>query len=455
MSSSLHSITNFSSEASFQISNNDALMLEPEKALYDSNEDQEQAKIINPSSSRQNKELSPAFSNHSSRESTSVTELSLPNSPLLKPDTPTQGTLRPDHNEIQFEPLDYEGRDSFPCPEIHKENSWQFLTKFPAQGEYTDNDDQLNSMCSNKNTTIPTESEPGITSSIDHVEDNHNSTKNELNQLTPEDDQILLKLVVQLKNSWKKIFKRFNLLRKKSVPLHALRARYAELVPKVSKTKGKFSHKEDCLLAKYYSELGSDWQKISTLMKNRTPNMLKNRYYSYIRKKKLLNELLNEHEEEERQQASAVNTSMEPDYVDTIKFFIDNDNAPNSYRIIDVNRINSVQFLMSSMNDEDELHVKITPPQTFSKNFTEPIKIELPDPQNYNMTPNLHPNNINERLINTHITKLKEEASRKIDPQNEMVENQLQCPQGYRLRERRATSIMELLNKRNEAWSSL
>jgi len=118
--------------------------------------------------------------------------------------------------------------------------------------------------------------------------------KKAVNVLSAEDDEVLLKLVVKLKNSWKKILKRFNKVQNKSVSLTFLKLRYNQLSPRMAKRKGKFTHQEDILLAKYFIEYGSDWERIAGELKNRTPNMLKNRYYSFIRKRKILTDLLDE-----------------------------------------------------------------------------------------------------------------------------------------------------------------
>eukprot|EP00330_Aristerostoma_sp_ATCC50986_P006259 CAMPEP_0114584284 /NCGR_PEP_ID=MMETSP0125-20121206/8005_1 /TAXON_ID=485358 ORGANISM="Aristerostoma sp., Strain ATCC 50986" /NCGR_SAMPLE_ID=MMETSP0125 /ASSEMBLY_ACC=CAM_ASM_000245 /LENGTH=66 /DNA_ID=CAMNT_0001778563 /DNA_START=850 /DNA_END=1050 /DNA_ORIENTATION=- len=42
---------------------------------------------------------------------------------------------------------------------------------------------------------------------------------------------------------------------------------------------------------KLFDEFGSDWIKISLYFETREPNMLKNRYYNYIKKKGLEEEL--------------------------------------------------------------------------------------------------------------------------------------------------------------------
>jgi len=55
----------------------------------------------------------------------------------------------------------------------------------------------------------------------------------------------------------------------------------------------KFEHSEDVKLAKLYKQNGSKWEQIAHNFPNRTPVMLKNRYYSFIRKhiKSLLAEI--------------------------------------------------------------------------------------------------------------------------------------------------------------------
>jgi hypothetical protein len=140
----------------------------------------------------------------------------------------------------------------------------------------------------------PTENPSKISDIPSYQDKNSKVDKKSLSILNSEDEQVLLRLVVQLKNSWKKITKRFNKLREKNASLTMLKKRYNLLVPKLFKKKGKFTHQEDLLLAKYYSEFGCDWAKISNQIKNRTPNMLKNRYYSHVKKRRLLNDLLQE-----------------------------------------------------------------------------------------------------------------------------------------------------------------
>lgn len=104
-----------------------------------------------------------------------------------------------------------------------------------------------------------------------------------------EKDQMLLKLGAQYKCDWKKISKRFN---NKKVTPHFLKIRYKELTCAPLQRRVKFNHREDLMIAKYFEKYGSNWAQMATHFNNRTAIMLKNRYYSFIRKRELLDGLL-------------------------------------------------------------------------------------------------------------------------------------------------------------------
>jgi len=105
------------------------------------------------------------------------------------------------------------------------------------------------------------------------------------------DDTQLLSLAKKYKCDWKKIAKKFN--NKKFTP-YFLKIRYKDLIKAPVQKKHKFTHSEDLQLAVLYQKYGSDWKAISEHFKHRTGVMLKNRYYSFIRKKDLLQILLDE-----------------------------------------------------------------------------------------------------------------------------------------------------------------
>lgn len=114
---------------------------------------------------------------------------------------------------------------------------------------------------------------------------------------TEDKDQNLLKLGSQYKCDWKKIAKRFN--HKKITP-HFLKIRYKELTCAPLQRRVKFNHKEDLMISKYFERYGSNWAQMATHFCDRTAIMLKNRYYSFIRKKDLLDSLLQEVREIEK-----------------------------------------------------------------------------------------------------------------------------------------------------------
>ena len=61
--------------------------------------------------------------------------------------------------------------------------------------------------------------------------------------------------------------------------------------------KRKFSKEEDKMILKYHKIYGNKWSKIAKKMKTRTGDMIKNRFYSFLKRKLLNNEsLLNKKE---------------------------------------------------------------------------------------------------------------------------------------------------------------
>jgi len=112
------------------------------------------------------------------------------------------------------------------------------------------------------------------------------------------DEELLLELGPKYKNDWKKISKRIFNLRNRRFNTKFLMSRYKELVTDSAVKRVRFTHEEDLLIAKYFKKYGNDWNRIGVHFSSRTPTMLKNRYYSHIRKRKLLNELLSEADDE-------------------------------------------------------------------------------------------------------------------------------------------------------------
>jgi hypothetical protein len=74
-----------------------------------------------------------------------------------------------------------------------------------------------------------------------------------------------------------------------------IQVRFREkLDPRIKRS--KFSKEEDELLLSLHKELGNKWGEIAQRMENRSQMMIKNRYYSYLRKKLLIDKYRNENE---------------------------------------------------------------------------------------------------------------------------------------------------------------
>ncbi len=94
---------------------------------------------------------------------------------------------------------------------------------------------------------------------------------------TKEEDEELLKLHKKYGNNWSSI--------SKSMPKRTgkqIRDRYLNALEKNLK-KEKFSEKEDYKIAKYFLLHGNAWSKIAEHLKGRTGDMVKNRFYSYLK----------------------------------------------------------------------------------------------------------------------------------------------------------------------------
>lgn len=107
-------------------------------------------------------------------------------------------------------------------------------------------------------------------------------------------DKILKNLAAKCKYDWKKIAKKFNANESTEMTPVELKQRYKELTKVSIPLRVKFTHQEDLMIARYFDIYGCDWTQIATHFTDRTAMMLKNRYYSHIRKKNLLNSMLEE-----------------------------------------------------------------------------------------------------------------------------------------------------------------
>ncbi|CAD8196571.1 unnamed protein product [Paramecium pentaurelia] len=98
---------------------------------------------------------------------------------------------------------------------------------------------------------------------------------------TKEEDQLILQLVSKYRRNWGKIAKFLPEKTSKQI-----RERFInKLNPQIKFE--PFTEEEDHIILKAYQEIGSKWTKIQDLLIGRPENMIKNRFYSYLRQKYL------------------------------------------------------------------------------------------------------------------------------------------------------------------------
>jgi len=99
----------------------------------------------------------------------------------------------------------------------------------------------------------------------------------------------LLAWAEECNKDWKKVAKRFRTSR---ITAKFVQNKYHQIVYQQLPRRRPFTEKEDALLARLSRIYGKDWDKIAERMPGRSPQMLKNRYYFYLRKKKIRLEVL-------------------------------------------------------------------------------------------------------------------------------------------------------------------
>jgi len=211
------------------------------------------------------------------------------------------------------------------------------------------------------------------------------SRENIMKTWTGQDDSVLLKLADQYKNDWKKIAKRIITNNKKKVTPNFLKNRYKEVAGDQIKKGVKFTHHEDLLIAQLFQKYGTCWTQISTHFPDRTPVMIKNRYYSHIRRKGLLGDLVDEANDGSSEICNV--KCEETDSIDESNDFSDNNNQPcepvqeeirkiehedvdcflgDKERDVKFFDLTDPFFEIHSYFPEDELHTRITP---YKNNF--------------------------------------------------------------------------------------
>jgi len=147
-----------------------------------------------------------------------------------------------------------------------------------------------------QSTQAPSRKESDDTSSVNEEVDEEEEGDEipELKDWNEKKEKMLKNLAAKCKYDWKKIAKKFNTNENTQLTPLALKQKYKDLTRVSIPLRVKFSHEEDLQIAKYFELYGCNWTQIATHFNDRTAMMLKNRYYSHIRKKNLLNSMLEE-----------------------------------------------------------------------------------------------------------------------------------------------------------------
>lgn len=103
--------------------------------------------------------------------------------------------------------------------------------------------------------------------------------KSKMKNFTRQDDIKLIELVDKYDKNWEKIAENFS-----DYSPEVLEERYNnKLDPKLKRT--KFSQEEDNKILSLYNKVGNNWKEIASHFPDRNANMIKNRFYSFLKKK--------------------------------------------------------------------------------------------------------------------------------------------------------------------------
>lgn len=204
--------------------------------------------------------------------------------------------------QVDSNPPSLTSLPEFPPVDFFKESSTIFKDKFQNYST-----EEFDNSCLKQNNhplvfTTEEEEEEGTdscseqTAALERTESSESFNKSilgrpDLKGWCEEDEILLRKLAVQYKYDWKKVAKKFS--NKKYTP-HFLKMRFKGYDEGPVPKRVKFTHEEDILIAKYFDEYGVDWERMVAHFPNRTAMMIKNRYYSFIRKKNKYDHLLQE-----------------------------------------------------------------------------------------------------------------------------------------------------------------
>jgi len=159
-------------------------------------------------------------------------------------------------------------------------------------------------------------------------------------------DETILELAAKYKNNWKRISKLILETRNLSLLPRVLRKRYDDILSHRKSERVRFTHEDDLMIVKYLEKYGLDWTSVASHFEGKTPMMIKNRFYSFIKKRDLYDKYLQEVQRLEEQPAKE-----EEDFnlyqIELKKFLLDESN--------DFPMFNRTYFEMNNLEGEDGL----------------------------------------------------------------------------------------------------
>lgn len=113
------------------------------------------------------------------------------------------------------------------------------------------------------------------------------------------DDPLLFEMAIQYRNNWKRISRVLYENKNIKIAPKTLRRKYEDILARKKTQRAKFTHEDDLIIVKYVDLYGLEWNKVACHFTDKSATMIKNRFYSYIKKKDIFEELLQEAEERE------------------------------------------------------------------------------------------------------------------------------------------------------------
>jgi len=175
------------------------------------------------------------------------------------------------------------------------------------------------------------------------------------------DCEELLELAIRNRNDWKKIAKKILLTKGIRVSPKTLRCFHSRLISSKQATRTKFTHNDDLNIIKYFLEYGMDWKKISDHFSDKNPVMIKNRFYSYIKKKGLVDKYIQELAQRHEENMTLNNEDFDIMISKRIRIIHEDQE--------EIPLLNSTFLEMISVRPEDELQTKISEHTSQRSNF--------------------------------------------------------------------------------------